>query len=48
MPPDLIHRRRWWTLVVLSISLIVISLDNTILNVALPSIAATASGASEP
>src|SRR5215218_1875746 len=40
MPPDLIHRRRWWTLVILSISLVVISLDNTILNVALPSIAA--------
>src|SRR5919112_1092117 len=40
MPPDLIHRRRWWTLEVLSISLVVISLDNTILNVALPSIAA--------
>ena len=40
MSPDLIHRRRWWTLVVLSISLVVISLDNTILNVALPSIAA--------
>jgi EmrB/QacA subfamily drug resistance transporter len=37
--PELIHRRRWWTLAVLSISLIVISLDNTILNVALPSIA---------
>jgi EmrB/QacA subfamily drug resistance transporter len=34
-----IHRRRWWTLAVLSISLLVISLDNTILNVALPSIA---------
>ena len=29
---------RWWTLVVLCISLLVISLDNTILNVALPSI----------
>ncbi|HYN52921.1 MAG TPA: MFS transporter, partial [Thermoleophilaceae bacterium] len=29
---------RWWTLVVLSISLLVISLDNTILNVALPTI----------
>ncbi|HEX6390101.1 MAG TPA: MFS transporter, partial [Solirubrobacteraceae bacterium] len=39
MSAELIHRRRWWTLVVLSISLIVISLDNTILNVALPSIA---------
>ena len=31
-------RRRWWTLVVLSVSLLVISLDNTILNVALPTI----------
>jgi EmrB/QacA subfamily drug resistance transporter len=39
MSADLIHRRRWWTLAVLSISLLVISLDNTILNVALPSIA---------
>src|SRR5215210_8336312 len=33
-----IHDRRWWTLVVLSASLLVISLDNTILNVALPTI----------
>ena len=33
-----IHERRWWTLVVLSVSLLVISLDNTILNVALPTI----------
>ncbi|HSD76407.1 MAG TPA: MFS transporter, partial [Solirubrobacteraceae bacterium] len=38
--PDLVHRRRWWTLAVLSLSLLVISLDNTILNVALPSIRA--------
>ena len=38
-PTELIHRRRWWTLAVLSISLLVVSLDNTILNVALPSIA---------
>jgi EmrB/QacA subfamily drug resistance transporter len=30
--------RRWWTLGVLCLSLIVISVDNTILNVALPSI----------
>jgi EmrB/QacA subfamily drug resistance transporter len=30
--------RRWWTLAVLSVSLLVISLDNTILNVALPTI----------
>ena len=33
-----IHDRRWWTLVVLSTALLVISLDNTILNVALPTI----------
>ena len=32
------YPRRWWTLVVLRISLLVISLDNTILNVALPSL----------
>ncbi|MEZ4524190.1 MAG: DHA2 family efflux MFS transporter permease subunit [Thermomicrobiales bacterium] len=30
--------RRWWTLVVLSLSLLVIALDNTILNVALPTL----------
>src|SRR3954469_11055676 len=34
--PDRIYARRWWTLLVLSLSLLVISLDNTILNVALP------------
>ena len=33
-----IHDRRWWTLVVVSVALLVISLDNTILNVALPTI----------
>jgi EmrB/QacA subfamily drug resistance transporter len=32
------YERRWWTLVVLSVALLTISLDNTILNVALPSI----------
>ena len=32
------YQRRWWILGVLSLSLLVISLDNTILNVALPSI----------
>jgi len=31
-------RRRWWVLVVLCTSLLIVSLDNTILNVALPSI----------
>ena len=33
-----IRRRRWWALAVLSGSLLVISLDNTILNVAIPSL----------
>jgi EmrB/QacA subfamily drug resistance transporter len=33
------HRRRWATLAVLTICLLVIGLDNTILNVALPSLA---------
>lgn len=32
------YARRWWTLVVLSLSLVVIGLDNTILNVALPTL----------
>jgi EmrB/QacA subfamily drug resistance transporter len=32
-------RRRWWTLGVLCLSLLVIGLDNTILNVALPTLA---------
>ena len=37
--PDIVYRRRWLTLLVLCISLIVITLDNTILNVALPTLA---------
>jgi EmrB/QacA subfamily drug resistance transporter len=36
--PDEIYARRWWTLGTLCIALIVIGVDNTILNVALPSI----------
>jgi EmrB/QacA subfamily drug resistance transporter len=32
------YERRWWTLGVLCLSLVIISVDNTILNVALPSI----------
>ncbi|MDA2978408.1 MAG: DHA2 family efflux MFS transporter permease subunit [Actinomycetota bacterium] len=32
------HRRRWLTLAVLSLSLVIIGLDNTILNVALPTL----------
>ena len=38
MQSELVHNRRWWILGVLSLCLLVISLDNTILNVALPSI----------
>src|SRR5687768_14534437 len=37
-PANLPDPRRWWTLGVLCLSLIVISLDNTILNVALPTL----------
>src|SRR6478672_8684159 len=35
---DKLHERRWWALAVLCLSLMVIGLDNTILNVALPSL----------
>ena len=38
MQPTAPYDRRWWALVVLSVSLLIISLDNTILNVALPTI----------
>jgi len=38
LDPTKAHERRWWTLGVLCLSLTVISIDNTILNVALPSI----------
>jgi MFS family permease len=37
-PTSAAYRRRWWTLAVLSLSLIIIGLDNTVLNVALPSL----------
>ena len=33
-----IYRRRWWILGILSMSLIIIGLDNTILNVAIPTL----------
>ena len=32
------YARRWWTLAVLCLSLVLIVMDNTILNVALPSL----------
>ncbi|MDQ1366738.1 MAG: hypothetical protein QOE57_2780, partial [Acidimicrobiaceae bacterium] len=34
----LAYSRRWWTLAVLCFSLLVIGVDNTILNVALPTL----------
>ena len=40
-PPDAsaaLHRRRWWVLAVLCVSVLLVSVDNTIVNVALPSI----------
>src|SRR5881227_798932 len=37
--PEVAYRRRWLTLLVLCLSLMVIGLDNTILNVALPTLA---------
>jgi len=36
--PEVMYRRRWLTLLVLCISLMVIGLDNTILNVAIPTL----------
>src|SRR5215217_2593146 len=38
MNPDRVHALRWKTLAVLSLSLVIIGLDNTILNVALPTL----------
>src|SRR5581483_4386872 len=37
--PEAVYHRRWLTLIVLCVSLMVIGLDNTILNVALPTLA---------
>ena len=39
MTADMIHARRWWILGVLILSLFTATLDNTILNVALPTLA---------
>ncbi len=38
MTPERKQRLRWWTLAVLSVSLVIIGLDNTILTVAIPTI----------
>src|SRR5262245_4738950 len=40
MPSSTTHRNRWKILAVLSLSLVIIGLDNTVMNVALPSIQA--------
>ncbi len=40
MDAQAIHERRWWALGVLCITLMIITLDNTILNVALPALTA--------
>lgn len=37
--PEVMFRRRWYTLLVLCLSLMIIGLDNTILNVAIPTLA---------
>ena len=38
MDDQAVHDRRWWALGVLCLSMLVIALDNTILNVALPAL----------
>jgi EmrB/QacA subfamily drug resistance transporter len=38
VPDDVVYRRRWWTLAILSLSLLIIGLDNTVLNVAIPTL----------
>jgi EmrB/QacA subfamily drug resistance transporter len=40
-PESRVYARRWWTLAVLCLSLVLIGLDNTVLNVALPTIQRT-------
>jgi EmrB/QacA subfamily drug resistance transporter len=37
--PEYVHQRRWWALIALCLSLTIIGIDNTILNVALPTLA---------
>src|SRR4051794_17541029 len=38
MSPEQVYAKRWWTLAVLCVSLLIIGLDNTILNVAIPTL----------
>src|SRR5215210_7461692 len=39
MTPQTTHDKRWWTLAVLAISLLVITIDGTVVNTALPTLA---------
>lgn len=39
-PQEKIHRRRWLTLAVLSLSLLIVAVDNTIVNIAIPTLQA--------
>ena len=48
MPDPTIHSRRWWILAVLIVSLFTVNLDNTILNVALPTLARDLHAGHEP
>ena len=38
LSPEAMYERRWWALAVMCLSLLIISLDNTILNVAIPAL----------
>jgi MFS family permease len=38
-PSSTAYQRRWWALLVLCLSLVVLGMDNTILNVTLPTLA---------
>jgi hypothetical protein len=38
-PGSTAYQRRWWALAVLCLSLVVLGMDNTILNVTLPTLA---------
>jgi hypothetical protein len=36
--PSQVYERRWWMLVVLCLSVLLVTIDNTIVNVALPTL----------
>jgi MFS family permease len=37
-PPSTVYQRRWWTLVAIAISVIIVVLDSSIVNIALPTL----------